>query len=60
MKKRVRDEKYEPERCYGSCIVPEVVIGVPVIAQFVEPLIFDAPAFMSEEDYIRGADLSGG
>ena len=59
VKERVSDKEDEPERCYGNCIVPEVVVGVPVGAQFVEPLIFNTPAFMPEEDYVFCADFAG-
>ena len=58
VKKRMGHEEDEPEGGDGVGIMAEVMVGVPLIAEFVEPLIFDAPAFMPEEDYIPGADLA--
>ena len=37
----------------------EIVVGVPVFAQFVESLIFDAPAFIAEENEGAGRNLGG-
>ena len=35
----------------------EIMVGVPIGCQFIEALVFDAPAFMAENDDVTGWDL---
>ena len=51
------DEEHQPESGNGNGMMMEVVVGMPIVGQLVETFIFDAPPFVSEEDYMSGGRL---
>ena len=51
------DEQKEPQAGDRGDVVMEVVVGVPLIAQLIEPLVFDAPAFMAEDNDRLGGNF---
>lgn len=57
VEKGVGDKKHQPERGDGNGMMMEVVIGVPIVSQFVEAFVFDPPAFVAEDDDMAGGDL---
>lgn len=60
VKERMGHEKDQPEGGDGGGVMAEVMVGVPLIAEFVESLVFDAPAFMAEENEGAGRNFAGG
>lgn len=56
----VGDEHHQPEHQQGVGVKVEDVAGVPVGGQFVEALVFDAPAVVPElEDHAGGSQRGG-
>lgn len=56
----VGDEHHQPEHQQGVGVKVEDVAGVPVGGQFVEALVFDAPAVVPElEDHAGGSQSAG-
>ena len=50
VEKGVGHEEDQPESGEGDRMVVEIVVGVPLVDQFVEAFIFDSPAFVTETD----------
>ena len=51
----VGDEEDQPEGRDRNGMMVEVVVGMPLVAEFIEALVLNAPAFMAEEDDVAGA-----
>ena len=50
----------QPESRDGRDVMMEVVVGVPLVTEFIEALVLNAPAFMAEEDDVARGNLGSG